>query len=209
MGARALLAAAAVGGIAAACGSSSGTSPAPTTLSDAERAAAAWEVAFNVAVSERGLRVRRAGATSAAVRAAVTTCSAGCSSHSCFVNCPVTGTASCSLGGSATTSGSLRGTADIDLTGVLAIDQRQTYSGCKTAAGVTIDGDPNTTVTGTLRFVAGAPAGQQVVRVGGAVRLTSERGFSTSCPVDLTVTFTPIGGSASGTVCGVPVSVAF
>ena len=94
-------------------------------------------------------------------------------------------------------------------TGQATLEARQTYHDCRTSSGVTLNGNPHTTATGTVRFVNGELAGEQSARVTGAVRHESPES-SGSCVVDLRVTFTPDqGAAAQGTACGEPVNVAF
>ena len=113
-------------------------------------------------------------------------------------------------GGSATDIGTVVGTLDPSLTGEASFTARQTYANCANTSGVTLNGDPGTTASGTVRFVNGELAGEQTVNLGGAVRYQSPEGAG-RCAVDLRVAFTvgTLSGSANGTACGEPVDVGF
>ena len=137
-------------------------------------------------------------------------CEQACSGDSCVVTCPVDERFDCPGGGSATDVGTVAGTLDASLTGEATFQAVQTYSNCSNQSGVTLNGDPHTTASGTVRFVNGELAGEQTVRLGGAVRYTSPE-ESGRCAIDLTGSFTvgTLHGSASGTACGEPVNVSF
>jgi hypothetical protein len=137
-------------------------------------------------------------------------CEQVCTGSTCVLTCPVNEQFDCPGGGSATDTGTVVGTVDRSLTGEAQFSARQTYSSCASASGVTLNGDPDTTAAGTVRFVNGELSGEQSVTLGGAVRYESSEG-SGRCVVDLQVSFTAgaLIGSARGTACGEPVDVAF
>jgi len=137
-------------------------------------------------------------------------CEQACTGSACVVTCPVDEHFACPGGGSATDMGTVVGTLDQGLTGEASFAARQTYTNCANTNGVTLNGDPDTTAAGTVRFVNGELAGEQSVALGGAVRYESTE-ESGRCVVDLQVSFTAgtLSGSASGTACGERVDVAF
>ena len=98
------------------------------------------------------------------------TCEKTCTGASCAVTCPIDEQLACPSGGSATDRGRSRASSTRSLTGDAALAAAQGFSGCKPNAGLTIDGAPATTATGTARFANGQLADEQTVRIAGAVR---------------------------------------
>ncbi len=185
----------------AGCGESSTTAGSgnTATLTEAERTAVAKQTGGATVTHLRGLRVRRQGG------AAASDCQASCGNLSCTASCPVSDSASCAAGGRIDTNGTVSGTLDLGLSGTINVDDRQTYSDCSPSAGLVLNGDPYTTLSGGLPITAGLVVPPATGNVGGAVRWTT-RGLSGSCAVSLQVVLTATGGTVSGTVCGVPVN---
>jgi hypothetical protein len=138
------------------------------------------------------------------------TCQKTCTGAACAVTCPIDERFDCPAGGNAADKGQIAGTLDGELSGEAALAATQTYAGCKPNAGLTIDGAPATTATGSARFAKGQLTDEQTVRIAGAVTYVSSTDGSGQCSVDLRVTFNrALKGSASGTACGQSVDVAF
>jgi hypothetical protein len=195
-----------LGAALAGCGGDSPADPTPS-LPALERLAIARQV---VSVALGGLVPETfAARASDQVPLGNLTCEQQCSGATCQVTCPVDEVLDCPGGGLATNVGTIVGTLDASLTGEAALEARQTYTNCRNASDVTINGDPDTHAVGTVRFVSGELAGEQSVALTGAVRYQSSQ-ESGRCEVALQGTFTPEGsGSASGTACGESVNVGF
>ena len=194
-----------LGAVLADCGGGSPAVPTPS-LPALERLAIAQQV---VSTALGGFTPGTFAARSIDVPLSSLLCEQTCSGSTCTVTCPVDERFQCPGGGTATDRGTVVGTLDESLTGQATLDARQTYSNCRTDSGITLNGDPHTTATGTARFVNGELAGEQSAHVSGAVRHESPES-SGRCAVDLQVTFTlGQGAAARGTACGEPVNVAF
>jgi len=196
-----------LGAVLAGCGGSSPAGP-TSSLPAFERLAIAQQVVWT-ALGGLAPGILASRSTDGGPLSALD-CEQVCSGSACLLTCPVSEQFDCPGGGSATDTGTVVGTVDQSLTGEAEFSARQTYSSCAGASGVTLNGDPDTTAAGTLRFVNGELEGEQSVSLGGAVRYESAE-ESGRCAVDLQVTFTTgtLSGRAHGTACGEPVDVAF
>ena len=196
-----------LGATLAACGGESPPTAPSASLSALGRLAIAQQV---VTTALGGVVTGSAVKKADSVPLGNLACQKTCSGASCAVACPIDETFSCPAGGSATDKGQIAGTLDGELSGEAALAATQTYAGCKPNAGLTIDGAPATSATGSARFVKGQLADQQTVRIAGAVSYVSTTEGSGQCAVDIRVTFDrSLKGSANGTACGQPVDVAF
>jgi hypothetical protein len=194
-----------LGVVLADCGGGSPAVPTPS-LPALERLAIAQQV---VSTALHGLTPGNFAALSVDAPLSSIACEQTCGGATCTVTCPVDERLQCPGGGTATDRGAVVGTLDQSLTGEATLETRQAYANCRTESGVTLNGAPGTTATGTARFVNGELAGEQSARVSGAVGYASAEG-SGQCAVDIRVTFTPGGGgSARGSACDGPVDVAF
>jgi hypothetical protein len=196
-----------LGAVLAGCGGSSPAGP-TTSLPAFERLAIAQQVVWT-ALGGLAPGILASRSTDGGPLSALA-CEQACSGSTCVLTCPVNERFDCPGGGSATDTGTVVGTLDPSLTGEASFTARQTYASCADASGVTLNGDPDTTASGTVRFVNGELAGEQTVSLGGAVRYESPEG-SGRCAVDLRVAFTAgtLSGSATGTACGEQVDVGF
>jgi hypothetical protein len=196
-----------LGAVLAGCGGGSPAGP-TSSLPALERLAIAQQVAWT-ALGGLAPGILATRSTDGGPLSALD-CEQACTGSTCVLTCPVDEQFACPGGGTATDTGTVVGTLDQSLTGEAQFAARQTYSSCASASGVSLNGDPDTTAAGTVRFVNGELAGEQPVSLGGAVRYESTE-ESGRCVVDLHVTFTAgtLKGSASGTACGEPVNVAF
>jgi hypothetical protein len=194
-----------LGAVLGDCGAGSPAVPTPS-LPALERLAIAQQV---VSTALGGLTPGTFAARSVDVPLSSLHCEQTCAGATCTVTCPVDERFDCPGGGTATDRGMVVGTLDESLTGQATLEARQTYGNCRTDSGITLNGDPHTTASGTARFVNGELAGEQQAHVSGAVRHGSPEG-SGRCAVDLQVTFTPgQGAAAHGTACGEPLNIAF
>jgi hypothetical protein len=192
----------------AACGGGTDSPSAPSpSLSATSRLAIAGQV---VTTALGGVVTGSATRKSDAVPLGNLTCQKSCTGAVCAVTCPIDERFDCPAGGTATDRGQIAGTLDAQLSGEAALAATQTYSACRPNAGLTLDGAPSTTATGTARFANGQLADEQTVRIAGAVSYVSTTDGSGTCSVDVRVTFNrSLKGSASGTACGESVSVSF
>ncbi len=190
-----------------ACGGGSSPSGPSASLSAAGRLAIAQQI---VTTALGGVVTGSAAKKADTVPLGNLSCQRTCTGASCAVTCPIDETFSCPAGGSATDKGQIAGTLDGEFSGEAALAATQTYAGCKPNAGLTIDGAPATSATGSARFVKGQLADQQTVRIAGAVSYVSTTDGSGQCAVDIRVTFDrALKGSANGTACGQSVDVGF
>lgn len=192
----------------AGCGGSGGQAPAEPTsgLSAVNRLAVMQQVVSaaldGVPFGVPGARSHRGGSTEL-------TCEKSCDDSTCVVSCPVDERLTCRAGGFATSAGTIDGILDVDETGTASLRARQTYRRCRPSGELTVEGDPDTTATGSARFDRGRLTDAQTVQIRGAVRYASGDG-SGRCEVDLSVTFSPdLHGAARGTACGQAVDVPF
>ena len=196
-----------LGATLAACGGGNSPTEPSTSLSTLGRLAIAQQV---VTTALGGVVAGSAVKKADSVPLGNLTCQKTCTGASCAVTCPIDETFSCPAGGSASDKGQIAGTLDGELSGEAALAATQTYAGCKPNAGLSIDGAPATSATGSARFVKGQLADQQTVRIAGAVSYVSTTDGSGQCAVDIRVTFDrSLKGSASGTACGQSVDVTF
>ncbi len=115
----------------------------------------------------------------------------------------------CPLFGRTEVSGSLTGSIDSETgDGSLWMQLLLTATDCTFSSqggDLTVNGDPYLSLTGTFTFLGGAPATQQTLRLGGALRWDYEDAGSGVCTFDLTINLaTSASGTTtvSGTVCG-------
>lgn len=115
----------------------------------------------------------------------------------------------CANGGKMETSGSLSGNVDDGGSGALFLQLLITATDCR-MGGMTINGDPYMSATGTFTFFSGAPATQQNIRIGGGFKFIGPGGAG-ACLMNLgvTVNLNTGTGSVNGTVCAQPVNLAF
>jgi hypothetical protein len=123
------------------------------------------------------------------------------------VNRSLGGTYACPVSGTVIVSGTVTGSYDQaaqDLSVTVTATHTAAACGLSTSRGtVTITGNPNVGVSGTINVVAGKPSGPQSLRHVGS--FTWARGTSGgSCSVDVTSTYNPAAGmlTVAGTLCG-------
>jgi hypothetical protein len=191
----------------AACGGASSPQAPSAALSTVGRLAIAQQI---VTTALGGIVTGSAAKKADGVPLGNLTCQKTCTGAACAVTCPIDERFDCPAGGSAADKGQIAGTLDGELSGEAALAATQTYAKCKPNPGLTIDGAPATTVTGSARFAKGQLTDEQTVRIAGAVTYVSSTEGTGQCRVDLRVTFNrALKGSASGTACGQSVDVAF
>jgi hypothetical protein len=116
---------------------------------------------------------------------------------------------SCPLFGRTEVSGSISGSFDSETgSGSLWMQWLLTATDCtfsSNAGDLVVNGDPYLSLTGTFTFLNGAPATQQTLRLGGALRWDYQNGGSGFCAFNLTINLSTAGSgttTVSGTVCG-------
>jgi len=119
----------------------------------------------------------------------------------------------CSVSGGIHVLGNLSGSINDDTgSGVLLIGVTETLTDCRhstTSGGwFEVDGDPCLSLAGTFSFLNWAPATQQTITIGGAIRWAFDTGQTGSCQVQLTILMNGSTGTGtiSGTVCGFGIS---
>jgi hypothetical protein len=122
----------------------------------------------------------------------------------------------CSVSGAINVLGNLSGSINDDTgSGVLLIGVTETLTNCRhstTSGGwFEVNGDPYLSLAGTFSFLNWAPATQQTITIGGAIRWAFDTGQSGSCQVQLTILMNSAAGTGtiSGTVCGYGISRSF
>ncbi len=153
-----------------------------------------------------------AGATAIAPRYSLSPSDATPLASASTVSRTFTNTRACPVSGSITISGTVSGTSD-----PVAQNLSITATATKTDAAcafntrhgvVTINGNPNVTITNTVNIVAGKPSGPQATMHKGSYTWTRGTNSGT-CNVDVTSVFDPTAGTftITGTMCGRTVNV--
>lgn len=117
-----------------------------------------------------------------------------------------TKTGPCPAGGTVTMSGSTKGTIDSDThSGTIEVNHVLAMDDCaftRDAVTITVNTDPDLTMTGTVNIESGHRASGSFTKTGTFLWTTSD-GRSGSCEVNLTITWNADGShSISGTMCG-------
>ncbi len=112
----------------------------------------------------------------------------------------------CPAGGTVTTSGSNKGTIDSDThSGTIEVSHILAMADCahtRDSVTITVNTDPDITMTGTVNIEAGHRASGSFTKQGTFLWSTSD-GRSGSCEVNLTITWNGDGShTMTGTVCG-------
>lgn len=107
---------------------------------------------------------------------------------------PISGSANCPNGGSASASGSVSSTTSTE-----TFDVTATFNGCKTAH-YTVGGSFRENGSVNATTFAGS------VTVSGNLSVTAADGRSGSCAMNFTVTFSSTTATATGSICGVSAS---
>jgi|GEM_PF-586172 len=112
----------------------------------------------------------------------------------------------CSAGGTVTTSGSNKGSINMDArTGTIEISHTLAMTDCasrRDTVTITVNTSPNITMNGTVNIESGHRSTGSFSKQGTFLWQTSD-GRSGSCQVDLTITWNADGThTMSGTVCG-------
>lgn len=106
----------------------------------------------------------------------------------------------CTAGGAIEVSGNLIGNIDVNGTGVLILDARETITDWRCAGSKVINGDPYLSLSSTFSFQNGQLGSQAYIRIGGGFKWGTKA--SDSCHILLSFQYNQDGtGRGTGTVC--------
>lgn len=127
------------------------------------------------------------------------------------INRTFSNTHACPAGGTVAISGTVTGTSDATAQNLaITTSATKTDADCafNTKHGVlTLNGNPNVVITGTVNIVAGKPVGPQTLSHKGSYTW-KRNGNTGTCNVDVSSSYDPAAGTitVSGTMCGRTVS---